>query len=292
MAAVSRQYRPSSRPQKLIKGVMTEFGRRFHREYARFQARFGAHLLGVVEIGSYARGEAVCFSDHDLRLIIHCDDPLLVLDEHRWTKGIDAAVTTIDWQDLNQHPDLSFGLTNLAYVGQVLETGRYPLIDHTCLYQGRILVDDTGAVAAFRDQHRGARFSNIVPDYLRQTEWRVTSRLPRELDMLTERLDHRKCAVLAIHTCYRILRDMANIASYHDNGVYIGDANGLVHYYRDHWPWFQMTFDTVRAFKTDEALRRVVFDEVVQGVSERIRTIQDCAEATASLWARFHARYR
>jgi hypothetical protein len=108
-----------------------------------------------------------------------------VLNEQRWTEGIDATVTTIDWQALNQHPDLSFGLTNLAYVERMLEAGRYPLVDHTCLYQGRVLVDDPGAVAAFRDRHRGTRFPNIVPDYLRQTEWRVSSRLNRELSTQT-----------------------------------------------------------------------------------------------------------
>jgi hypothetical protein len=272
---------------------MTAFLQKLQQEYARFQARFGAHLLGVVEIGSFARGEAVRFSDHDLRLIIHCSAPLLVLNEHRWTAGVDAAVTTIDWPDLNRHPDLSFGLTNLAYAEQMLlETGRYPLIDHTCLYQGRILLDDTGAVAASRDQHRGTRFANIVPDYLAQTAWRVTRRLSRELGVLTEHLDQRKYAVLAIHTCYRILRDIAHIASYHEHGVYVRDANGLARYYRDHWPWIQATFNTVRAYKTDEALRQVVFHDVVRGVSERMRTIQDCAEAITSLWAQFHARYR
>ena len=85
---------------------------------------------------------------------------------------------------------------------------------------------------------------------------------------------------------------MANIDSYHEHGVYIGDASELAQYYGEHWPWFQTTFDTVRAYKTDEALRKRVFEEVVQGAAERIRAIQDCAEATASLWAQFHARYR
>lgn len=270
---------------------MAEFQQTLRQEYARFQTRFGAHLFGVVEIGSFAHGEATRFSDHDLRLIIHCDAPLFVFNEHQWTEGIDAAVTTVDWQSLNQHPDLAFGLTNLAYIEQALETRRYPLIDHTCLYQGRILVDDAGAVAAFRDQHRGTRFPNIVPDYLKQTEWRVTNRLPRELGRLTEHLDQRKYAVLPVHTCYRILRDMANIASYHEYGVYISDISGLRRYYRDHWPQFQGTVDTVRAYKTDEALRQVVFNEVVQGATGRIRTIQDCAKAIATLWAQFSARY-
>ena len=270
----------------------TEFLQTLSQECARFQARFCAHLLGVVEIGSFARGEGVRFSDHDLRLILRCDTPLLVFNEHRWTEGIDAAVTLVDWQDLNRHPDLAFGLTNLAYVEQMLEAGRYPLIDHTCLYQGRILVDDTGAVAAFRDRHRGTKFSNIVPDYLKQTEWRVTSRLPRELDRLTEHLDPHKYAVRSIHTCYRILWDMAHIARYSEHGVYVRDANELTQYYHARWPWFQTTFDTVRAYKTDEVLRQVVFSEVVQGVSERICAIQGCAEATTRLWGRFHTRYR
>ena len=136
-----------------------------------------------------------------------------MFDEHLWTKGIDASVTTIDWQSLNQCSDLAFGLTNLAYVEQVLETGRFPLVDHTCLYQGQVLIDDTGAVAAFRKRYHATRFNNIVPDYLKQTEWRVTRRLPRELGALTGYLDHRKYAVLPVHTCYRILRDMANIAA-------------------------------------------------------------------------------
>jgi hypothetical protein len=76
---------------------MAEFSQSLHQEYARFQARFGPHLLGVVEIGSFAHGEAVCSSDHDLRLIIPCDDPLLVMNEFQWTQGIDEAVTPIDW---------------------------------------------------------------------------------------------------------------------------------------------------------------------------------------------------
>ena len=271
---------------------MTVFLPILRQEYARFQTRFGARLLGVVEIGSFAHGEAVSSSDHDLRLIIQCAKPLLVLNEHRWTDGISDETTTIDWQDLNQGHGLSFGLTNLAFIEQGLQAGRYPLVDHTCLYQGRILLDDTKTIATFRARYHGVRFSNIVPDYLRQAEWRVTSKLPSELCTLTERLDHRKNAVLPVHTCYRIVRDLANIASYHAHGVYIGDSNALAHYYRQHWPWFESTFQTLRAYKTDEGLRRAVFNDLVRHNPERLRHIQLCAEATISLWERFQARYR
>jgi len=263
-----------------------------HQEYAQFQTRFGAQLLGVIEIGSFAHGEAVSFSDHDLRLIIHSSEPLLVFNEHTWTDGVSDATTTIAWQDLNQSQELSFGLTNLAFVEHGLEANRYPLIDHTCLYQGHILIDDTGKIAAFRARYHGVQFPNIVPDYLRQVEWRVTSRLSSELSTLTERLDHRKCVVPPVHTCCRIVRDLANITSYHAHGVYVSDSRTLADYYREHWPWFEATLQTLRAYKTDEGVRRAVFNDIVHHNPERLRQIHLCAEATVKLWEQFQAQYR
>jgi hypothetical protein len=262
------------------------------QEYTQFQSRFGVQLLGVIEIGSFAHDEAVSFSDHDLRLIIQCANPLLVLNEHLWTDGISDATTPVDWQDLNQSPGLSFGLTNLAFIECGIQKGCFPLVDHTCLYQGRILLDDTKAIMAFRARYHGLRFSNIVPDYLQQVEWRITSKLPSELGMLTEQLDHHKYAVPSIHTCYRIIRDLANIANYHAHGVYICDSNTLAHYYREHWPWFEPTFQMLRAYKTDEQLRQAVFNDIVQHNSKRLRHIQHCAEATVSLWEQFQPHYR
>ena len=263
---------------------MTSFLPILRRAYAPLQTRFGRHLLGVVEIGSRARDEAVNFSDHDLRLIIDCAEPLFVLNEPIWTDGLSDATTTVDWQELNPGQDLSFGLTNLAFVELGLRAGRFPLADHTCLYQGHILLDDTGAINAFRDRCHGVRFANIGPDYLRQVEWRITSRLPGELHALTERLESDKYAVPAVHTCYRIIRDLANIAHYQVHGVYLGDSNTLARYYHEHWPWFEPTFQTLRAYKTDERLRRAVFDDVVRHNPGRLRQIERCAEATVRLW--------
>ena len=262
------------------------------QECAQFEARFGAQPLGVVEIGSFAHGEVVSFSDHDLRFLIRCDDPLLVLSEHRWTEGTSEATTTIDWQDLNHRQDLSFGLTNLVFVERMLQVGRYPLVDHTCLYQGQILLDDSKQqIAAFRARYHGVRFPNIVPDYIRQIEWRVTSKLPRELAARGERLDRRKRAVPPVNTCYRIVRDLANIASYSAYGVYASGPDAVAHYCREHWPWFEPTFQTLRGYKTDERLRREVFDDVAQGQPERLRSVRLCAQATTRLWKQFQARY-
>ena len=88
------------------------------------------------------------------------------------------------------------------------------------------------------------------------------------------------------------LLGVANIASYCKRGLYVRDANELAQYYHTCWPRFRAMFDTVRAYKTDEARRQVVFDEVARGSTERIRTIQDCAKATVELWAQFCAQDR
>jgi hypothetical protein len=262
------------------------------QECARFRDRFGVQPLGVVEIGSFARGEAVLFSDRDLRLIVRCADPLIVLDEHRWTEGTCEAKSTIGWQDLNHREDLSLGLTNLAFVERMIQAGCYPLIDHTCLYQGQILLDESNRIAAFRVRYHRVRFPNIVPDYLRQVEWRVAVKLPRELATLGESLDHRKRVVPPMHTCYRIIRDLANIASFHAHGVYAGAPDDIARYYHEHWPWFEATFQTLRGYKTDARLRQEVFDDVAQGRPECLHSVRLCAQATIGLWEEFEAEYR
>jgi hypothetical protein len=261
------------------------------QEYAHFRARFGDHLLGVIEIGSFARAEALPFSDHDLRLIIHSDKPLLLFNEHVWTESTAEVTTPIEWHELNHCSDLSFGLSNLAYIERLLQTNRFPLLDHTCLYQGRILIDDSGAVAAFQQQYAGRRFDNIVHDYLRQTTWRVTSRLARERSNLSAGLEHQKYAVPALHTCYRIVRDLANIARYQAQGGYITDPQHLVGYYQESWPWFTEILQALRAYKTNEEQRRIIFTEVSAQVPERLAQLQEQIAATVRLWEQFSKQY-
>jgi len=273
-------------------GACKPFQDELHDQYERFRTRYGSHLRGIIEIGSYARGENIACSDHDLRLVIDCQDPLLVFNEESWTERPEGSLyALVEWEELNQVDGMSFGLTNLAFIENLLRIGRFPLIDHTCLYQGRILIDEAGAVETFRAKNDGVRFSNIVPDYLRQTEWRVTYKLPREINTLTERFIARKYALPAVHTCFRIVRDLANIATYHEYGSYLCDHSSLLSYYRA-WPWFEPTLEKVRTYKTNETVRRAVFNDVMEGKSERIAEIKEIARATVKLWEQFHKRFR
>lgn len=109
------------------------FQEKLYHQYEQFQTIFGSHICGIVEIGSYARGEYISCSDHDLRVIINCQAPLFVFDEETWTERLEGGrFTLIQWGQLNQVEGMSFGLTNLAYIEKMILTGRFPLIDHTC----------------------------------------------------------------------------------------------------------------------------------------------------------------
>ncbi len=224
--------------------------------------------------------------------MIHCQNPLYVFDEETWTKQpADSRLAIVEWGHLNQSDGMTFGLTNLAYIEAMLLMGRFPLVDHTCLYQGRILMDEAGAVETFRARYAGVRYANIVSDYLRQTEWRVMDKLPREINTLTERFIASKYALPAIHTCYRIVRDLANIASYYEYGFYLADHNSLRSYYHA-WPWFEPTFDALSSYKMNESVRRTVFNDVMQKKPERIAEIKELCGETVKLWERFQERYK
>jgi hypothetical protein len=215
----------------------------------------------------------------------------LIFNEETWTEKIAENLSFIEWEQLNPCDGMSFGLTNLAYVEKVLETGRYPLIDHTCLYQGQIQIDETGAIEKFRTLYYGVQFSNIVSDYLRQTEWRVTQKLPREINSISARFIKSKYALPVVHTCYRIVRDLANIANYHEHGVYLCDNKSLLSYYTA-WPWFEPSLQKLQLFKMNEAVRRAVFNEVIEGKTERIEEIKNITSAVVILWEQFQERYR
>jgi hypothetical protein len=260
------------------------------REYTRIKSAFEFHLLGLVEIGSHAWGEAISTSDHDNRLVICSAEPYVLLKEHAWTKGPSVEVTYVEWADLNRSEEVSFGITNLAFVERCLQAGCFPLNDHTALYQGQILADEEGAIQRFRDQYAGTAFANIVEDYLRQTAWRVNHKLRAEAEFMTlgQQLDRRKLAIPAMHTCCRIVRDIANIDTYRSYMKYLGNSAALDVYYQTHWPWFYPTFRALFDYKRDEARRRTLFEQVERRDLGCLENLQQLQAQTILLWQHFN----
>jgi hypothetical protein len=266
----------------------------FLHEYTWVKSAFDFQLLGLVEIGSHARGEAISTSDCDTRLVIRSAEPYVLLKEDAWTEGPKVEVAYVEWTDLNRTEDVSFGITNLAFVERSLQAGRFPLNDHTALYQGQILADEEGAIQRFRDQYTGMAFTNIVEDYLRQTAWRINHKLQAEAGfmILGQQLDRRKLAIPAMHTCCRIVRDIANIDTYRRHKKYVGDSAALNAYYQTHWPWFCPTFRVLFDYKRNEVQRRTLFEQVERRDLACLQNLQQLLAQTVLLWQHFNESVR
>jgi hypothetical protein len=261
--------------------------------YDRFKSILNCRVIGLLEIGSFARGEAVSTSDRDLRLVVQSGEPFLLLREQTWTQCPAVEVSFLDWSDINEFDDVSFGISNVGFIERCIQDGRYPLNDHTCMYQGQILLDDQGMVKRFQDRYAGARFANIVGDYVRQTGWRVTSRLREEAaqNRIAPRLDRRKQAIPTVQTCCRIARDIANIDTYRNSMTYIADLAALDAYYQREWSWFYQSFRAMFAIKTDEEERRKAFAGLEKNDAGTLRHLQQLHADTLILWGRFEERF-
>lgn len=261
-------------------------------EYTRLRSTFEFEFLGLLEIGSWARGEAVSMSDRDLRIVVQSAKPFVLLREHTWPDVPDVEVTYLSWTDLNHLEDITFGLSNIAFIEQCLEWGQYPLNDHTCIYQGQILIDEVGAIQLFRDRYAGILFENIIIDYIRQTDWRINHKLQGKTDFafLEQRPDKRKLSIPMVHTCCRIARDIAQIDEYRQHARYFTDLAALDAYYQLQWPWFYPCFRLLFAYKTDEEQRKRLFERVESGDAAGQQLLGRLKDATITLWNHFKER--
>jgi len=258
-------------------------------EYRRLQAVFPKQVLGLLEIGSRANGESVDFSDRDFRLVIRTDEPFRLLQEHAWITPVEADLSLVERAEINMVEGISFGITNLGYIEHSLAAGQFPLGDHTALYQGRISIDEVGGIHAFHDQHAGVIFDNVIEGYILQTDWRVSNRLEKEADRGTIRtgLDRNKQAVPMVHTCCRILRDIAQIDTYRHQGVYVLGFAALEEYYREKWPKIYPWFRSLFALKTDSSQRKLLFLQIDGNDEHWLTILQGYKKYVTSHWANF-----
>jgi len=262
-----------------------------HDDWRMHQERFGDALIGLLEIGSFARGEAVSLSDHDMRLVVDIADPLLVLDELRWSDdGQD--ITLLDWRILQGASGYSYGFSNLAYIEASIEQGRFPLNDHTAIYQGAIRLDLDKRIAAFRAKYIGRRFDNLFGDFARQIDWRVNHRMTKELSALFQRLDRDKCSVPATQTGYRAMRDMAHLDSYRRTGLYCASAEEVDDYFSGQPKPIRDAFRRLWELKVIESERSQLFADLEAGNEARGREIDGLATQVAEAWRLFQKAVR
>jgi hypothetical protein len=162
----------------------------------------------------------------------------------------------------------------------------FPLGDHTALFQGRILRAFSGELQVFLNRHAGRMFANIVSDYAAQTDWRVNTRLARELNRETffTQIDADKRSVLAISTSCRIATDIAQIETYRKSGRYLTTMRQVLAFYGAWSPDQHAAITEMYSLKTDEHKRSELFARTVARHPEAQVIAEETGRLAAGLW--------
>lgn len=118
-------------------------------EQIKTWANDSENIIGVLLVGSHARGEAR--PDSDIDLVIVCKDPGELLNDLSWINkfGVVDEHTIEDWGLVKSvrtfyqdGPEIEFGITDLDWMKQPLDPGTQKVVSDG--YQ--VLVDKTGSL--------------------------------------------------------------------------------------------------------------------------------------------------
>ncbi|MCB0109127.1 MAG: hypothetical protein KDE53_24560, partial [Caldilineaceae bacterium] len=165
------------------------------------EAAFGdqAHAVGVLEMGSFAKGEAVPSSDIDTRIYVTSPQVYLV----NFAVTLDKAPPLYDdfcsvhpplprrdytWQAFNEptiarisaalSTDIEFAFADQRYVAyELTRLVDHPSFEHSILLQSNVLYDPDGFLTEARRQIQGRIFAPLVDRYTSQFLDQLSPRL-------------------------------------------------------------------------------------------------------------------
>lgn len=158
-----------------------------------------ATVVGLVEIGSFAKGEAVPTSDTDTRAYVRAADEtdLLVMADQRDPVGFgcaieqrgDTRVQRMPYERFNEQlrsrvggsieNKVSAGFIDIVHAEVLFEDmDRFPSQDHSMLFQSAIVYDPENWVAQWRSRLKGVVTPALITMYRTQVTIRAFEQLP------------------------------------------------------------------------------------------------------------------
>ncbi|MBN1579717.1 MAG: hypothetical protein JXA89_03370 [Anaerolineae bacterium] len=243
-----------------------------------------ARVTGILEIGSYAKGEAVPSSDIDTRVYVTSPAAYLFnvfgqLEPPRYSDFVRECgrLPRLDltWDDFNdvvatQISDalwdpsdspagsIEFGFVDQRYAEFELEhLDDHPSLEHSLLFQSNILYDPTGFLEHHRRRLRGAILAALVAFYHKQLLNRLTRRLPAFLEPHpwdAYKLD-KSGQLQWVQQAVRCLRNAVALKTYARTGTFLYKKADVLDDYRQHLPDDFPFVQTLYDWKTDPQVR-------------------------------------
>ena len=256
-------------------------------------------VVGILEIGSFAKGEAVPTSDIDTRVYVTTPDLHLF---NRF--GTEAAppqyeafaqmhepgpIKAYDWRTFNDPVALEisdrlslpveFGFVDREYAAfELSRLDQFPSIEHALLFQSHILYDPEGFLAQQRGALRGRVFQPLVEYYEEGVSSRLTKRLSRYLEPHADDVYklEKSGQIIWVQQAVRCLRNAVAAKTYGTTGQFVYRKPGVLRFYREYLPDDFEFVDQLYTWKTDPRVRAEMVREFMDDPQRLYALFKSC----------------
>lgn len=251
------------------------------------EAAFGhsTRVVGILEIGSFAKGEAVPSSDIDTRIyvtsptaylvnlgIANDQGPPLYADFTRLHPSLPRQ--DYAWWTFNEPimaslsaalpANIEFGFVDQRYAAyELTRLADHPSFEHSILLQSNLLYDPTGFLQTARTQLQGRIFAPLAQQYTTQFLDNLSPRLYASLS--PDSFDAFKLAksgqIQWVQQAVRALRNAVAAKSYVATGNFLYKKADVLAFYARHLPAEAPFVQELYQWKTDAAIRAAMVEE-------------------------------
>lgn len=261
---------------------------------------FGAQMevVAVLEMGSFAKAEAVPASDIDTRVYVRGSSelPMNVLHKGDVQVGLEAfqqqadapRVQKYDWWTFNEPSyrrisdelgrSISFGFIDTRYASFLFNRlDAYPTPEHSMLFQSNVLYDPREFVEGWRTRLEKRVFPSLVKLYEDQARRRANRRLGQHLgpapydDLKLQDSGQVQWVAQAV----RCVREAVGARTYAENGCFTFRRPEVLAYVRKHFPGTAELVEILYAWKCDPNERETIRREFVTGSSSVYARFQE-----------------
>lgn len=231
---------------------------------------FSISVIGIVEIGSFSKGEAIPSSDVDTRIYIKCPEATFINGEPDEPPGLTEYLASnsvpepilLHWNTFNNpvrerlrdevEEKISFFFIDTSFAEFLFDhIETIPTQDHSMLFQSNIIYDPQQWLAGWRSRLSGRIFQSQVRLYLEQALRRAKNGLPWYLDNPGNPRGPQQWLLQAV----RCIREAVSAQSYAQTGHFVFKRDAVLERLRKLSVGDSSFVEMLYSWKCDQSVR-------------------------------------